>query len=119
MEALGGGFAEARVDADTGEVRIPHMTGVFAAGRIINPKTARSQIIGGMTMGLGLALHEESLGDARFGHVLNHDFARYHIPAHARAGPFDIARVHEEDPPVQPTGSQSRGETGLRGSLGP
>src|SRR5258708_12717646 len=110
MEALGGGFAEARVDADTGEVRIPHMTGVFAAGRIINPKTARSQIIGGMTMGLGMALHEESLVDARFGHVLNHDFASYHIPANADAGQFDIAWIHEEDPHVHPMASKGIGQ---------
>ncbi len=81
MRAFGACFAEAQVDADTGEVRIPRMTGVFAAGRIINPKTARSQFIGGMTMGLGMALHEESLVDARFGHVLNHDFAGYQYHA--------------------------------------
>jgi len=116
MHAFGACFAEARVDADTGEVRIPHMTGVFAAGRIINPKTARSQIIGGMTMGLGMALHEESLVDARFGHVLNHDFASYHIPANADAGQFDIAWIHEEDPHVNPMGSKGIGEIGIVGS---
>ncbi len=116
MHAFGACFAEARVDADTGEVRIPHMTGVFAAGRIINPKTARSQIIGGMTMGLGMALHEESLVDARFGHVLNHDFASYHIPANADAGQFDIAWIDEEDPHVNPMGSKGIGEIGIVGS---
>ena len=116
MHAFGACFAEARVDADSGEVRIPHMTGVFAAGRIINPKTARSQIIGGMTMGLGMALHEESLVDARFGHVLNHDFASYHIPANADAGQFDIAWIDEEDPHVNPMGSKGIGEIGIVGS---
>jgi xanthine dehydrogenase YagR molybdenum-binding subunit len=116
MHAFGACFAEARVDVDTGEVRIPHMTGVFAAGRIINPKTARSQIIGGMTMGLGMALHEESLVDARFGHVLNHDFASYHIPANADAGQFDIAWIEEEDPHVNPMGSKGIGEIGIVGS---
>ncbi len=116
MHAFGACFAEARVDADTGEVRIPHMTGVFAAGRIINPKTARSQIIGGMTMGLGMALHEESLVDRRFGHVLNHDFASYHIPANADAGQFDIAWIDEEDPHVNPMGSKGIGEIGIVGS---
>jgi xanthine dehydrogenase YagR molybdenum-binding subunit len=116
MHAFGACFAEARVDADTGEVRIPHLTGVFAAGRIINPKTARSQIIGGMTMGLGMALHEESLVDARFGHVLNHDFASYHIPANADAGQFDIAWIEEEDPHVNPMGSKGIGEIGIVGS---
>jgi xanthine dehydrogenase YagR molybdenum-binding subunit len=116
MHAFGACFAEARVDADTGEVRIPHMTGVFAAGRIINPKTARSQIIGGMTMGLGMALHEESVVDARFGHVLNHDFASYHIPANADTGQFDIAWIEEEDPHVNPMGSKGIGEIGIVGS---
>jgi len=116
MHAFGACFAEARVDADTGEVRIPRMTGVFAAGKIINPKTARSQIIGGMTMGLGMALHEESLVDPRFGHVLNHDFATYHIPANADTGQFEIAWVDEEDPHVNPMGSKGIGEIGIVGS---
>jgi xanthine dehydrogenase YagR molybdenum-binding subunit len=116
MHAFGACFAEARVDADTGEVRIPRMTGVFAAGRIINPKTARSQFIGGMTMGLGMALHEESLVDPRFGHVINHDFASYHIPANADAGQFDIAWIEEEDPHVNPMGSKGIGEIGIVGS---
>jgi len=116
MHAFGACFAEARVDADTGEVRVPRMTGVFAAGRIINPKTARSQIIGGMTMGLGMALHEESLVDARFGHVQNHDFASYHIPANADAGQFDIAWIEEEDLHVNPMGSKGIGEIGIVGS---
>ena len=63
--AFGAQFAEVRVDADTGEVRVPRLLGVFAAGRIVNPQTARSQLIGGMTMGLSMALHEESVMDPR------------------------------------------------------
>lgn len=116
MHAFGACFAEARVDADTGEVRIPRMTGVFAAGKIINPKAARSQIIGGMTMGLGMALHEESRVDPRFGHVLNHDFASYHVPANADAGQFDIAWIDEDDPHVNPMGSKGIGEIGIVGT---
>jgi xanthine dehydrogenase YagR molybdenum-binding subunit len=116
MHAFGACFAEARVDADTGEVRVPRMTGVFAAGRIINPKTARSQIIGGMTWGLGMALHEESVVDERFGHVQNHDFASYHIPANADIGQFDVAWIDEEDPYVNPMGSKGIGEIGIVGS---
>jgi len=104
------------VDADTGELRIPRMTGVFAAGKIINPKTGRSQIIGGMTMGIGMALHEESLVDARFGHVLNHDFASYHIPANADTGQFDVAWIDEEDRHVNPMGSKGIGEIGIVGA---
>jgi xanthine dehydrogenase YagR molybdenum-binding subunit len=116
MHAFGACFAEARVDADTGEVRIPRMTGVFAAGKIINPKAARSQIIGGMTMGLGMALHEDSRVDPRFGHVLNHDFASYHVPANADAGLFDIAWIDEHDPHVNPMGSKGVGEIGIVGA---
>jgi xanthine dehydrogenase YagR molybdenum-binding subunit len=116
MHAFGACFAEARVDADTGEVRIPRMTGVFAAGKIINPKTARSQILGGMTWGLSMALHEESLVDARFGHVMNHDFAGYHVPANADVGQFDIAWIDEEDTHVNPMGSKGIGEIGIVGS---
>jgi xanthine dehydrogenase YagR molybdenum-binding subunit len=116
MHAFGACFAQARVDADTGEVRIPQMTGVFAAGKIINPKTARSQIIGGMTWGLSMALHEESLVDARFGHVMNHDFAGYHVPANADVGQFDIGWIDEEDSRVNPMGSKGIGEIGIVGS---
>ena len=86
MHAFGAQFAEVRVNADTGEVRVPRLLGVFAAGRIINPSLARSQFLGGMTMGLSMALHEQSVVDPRFGHVVNHDFADYHIAANADVG---------------------------------
>jgi xanthine dehydrogenase YagR molybdenum-binding subunit len=76
--AFGAHFIEVRVDADTGEVRVPRALGVFAAGRILNAKTARSQFIGGVTMGISMALLEESRMDARFGDYLNHDLATYH-----------------------------------------
>jgi xanthine dehydrogenase YagR molybdenum-binding subunit len=116
MSAFGAYFAEARADADTGEVRVPRMTGVFAVGQVINAKTARSQFIGGMTMGLGMALHEESLVDGRFGHVVNHDFAEYHIPTNADVGEIDVAWIAEEDPHVNPMGSKGIGEIGIVGS---
>lgn len=116
MHAFGAYFVEARVDADTGEVRVPRMTGVFAVGRVINAKTARSQFIGGMTMGLSMALHEESLLDPRFGHVVNHDFAEYHIPTNADVGEVDVAWIDEEDPHVNPMGSKGIGEIGIVGS---
>jgi xanthine dehydrogenase YagR molybdenum-binding subunit len=116
MSAFGAYFAEARVDEDTGEVRVPRMTGVFAVGRVINAKTARSQFIGGMTMGLGMALHEESLVDGRFGHVVNHDFAEYHISTNADVGEIDVAWIDEDDPHVNPMGSKGIGEIGIVGS---
>src|SRR5207245_2513981 len=81
--AFGAQFAEARVDVDTGEIRVPRLLGVFAAGRIINPRTARSQFIGGMTMGLSMALHETSVWDPRIGQVANHDLAEYHVTVNA------------------------------------
>jgi xanthine dehydrogenase YagR molybdenum-binding subunit len=116
MHAFGAHFVEARVDEDTGEVRVPRMTGVFAAGRIVNAKTARSQFVGGMTMGISMALHEESLVDERFGHVVNHDFAEYHIPTNADVGEIDVAWIDEEDPYVNPMGSKGIGEIGIVGS---
>ena len=116
MHAFAAYFAEARVHEDTGEVRIPRMTGVFAVGKVINAKTARSQFIGGMTMGLGMALHEESLLDPRFGHVVNHDFAEYHIPTNADVGEIDVAWIDEHDPYVNPMGSKGIGEIGICGS---
>ncbi len=75
IQSFGAQFAEARVQVDTGEIRVPRMLGVFSAGRIINPRTARSQFIGGMTMGLSAALYEQSVPDPHTGPVVNHDFA--------------------------------------------
>jgi len=98
MHAFGAQFAEVRVNVDTGEVRVPRLLGVFAAGRIVNPKTARSQLLGGMSMGLSMALHEESVLDPRFGDYVNHDFAEYHIATNADVGTIDVSWIEEEDP---------------------
>ncbi|MEQ7009089.1 xanthine dehydrogenase family protein molybdopterin-binding subunit [Actinopolymorpha sp. B17G11] len=116
MHAFGAQFAEVRVKADTGEVRVPRMLGVFAAGRIINPTTARSQFIGGMTMGLSMALFEEAVVDPRFGHVVNHDFASYHIAAHADIADIDATWIDEDDPYVNVLGSKGIGEIGIVGA---
>ncbi len=116
MHAFAAYFVEARVNEDTGEVRVPRMTGVFAVGNVINLKTARSQLISGMTMGLSMALHEESLVDPRFGHVVNHDFAEYHIPTNADVGEMDAGWIDEDDPYVNPMGSKGIGEIGICGS---
>ncbi|WP_433227361.1 xanthine dehydrogenase family protein molybdopterin-binding subunit [Actinomadura formosensis] len=114
--AFGAQFAEVEVDADTGEVRVRRMLGVFAAGRIINPKTARSQFIGGMTMGIGMALMEESVMDAEFGGYLNRDLAQYHVPACADVRDIDATWVEESDPHLNPMGSKGIGEIGLVGA---
>jgi xanthine dehydrogenase YagR molybdenum-binding subunit len=116
MHAFGSQFAEVRVHEDTGEVRVPRLLGVFAAGRIINAKTGRSQLLGGMTMGLSMALHEHSVVDPRFGHVVNHDFAGYHIAANADVGSVEVHWLEEEDPYINPMGSKGIGELGIVGT---
>ncbi len=114
--AFGAQFAEVRIDADTGEVRVPRLLGAFAAGTIINPKTARSQFIGGMTWGLSMALHEESLIDAEFGDYLNHDFAQYHVAACADVLDIDAFWVDDPDENLNPMGSKGIGEIGIVGA---
>jgi len=116
MHAFGAQFAEVRVNEDTGEVRVPRLLGVFAAGRIINPKTARSQFLGGMTWGLSMALHEESVLDPRFGDYVNHDFAEYHIATNADVGEIDVSWIEEDDPHVNPIGVKGIGEIGIVGT---
>jgi xanthine dehydrogenase YagR molybdenum-binding subunit len=113
---FGAQFIEVAVDADTGEVRIPRALGVFAVGRVINPKTARSQFIGGMTMGIGMALHEESLIDLEFGDYLNHDLAGYHVPVNPDIEDIDAVWLDEDDPHVNPMGAKGIGEIGIVGT---
>src|SRR5581483_8321376 len=98
MHSFGAQFAEVHVHEDTGEIRVARMLGVFSAGRIINPRTARSQFIGGMTMGLSMALLEHSVMDPRFGHVVTHDFAEYHIAANADVVDMEAIWLEENDP---------------------
>jgi xanthine dehydrogenase YagR molybdenum-binding subunit len=112
MHSFGAQFAEVRINADTGEIRVPRMLGVFSIGRVINPRTARSQLIGGMIMGLSMALHEQSVVDHRFGHVINHDLAGYHIATHAD---IDATCLDEPDPHSNPMGSRGAGEIGIVG----
>jgi xanthine dehydrogenase YagR molybdenum-binding subunit len=114
--AFGAQFVEARVHADTGEIRVPRLLGVFAAGRIINPRTARSQFIGGMTMGLSMALHENSVWDPRVAQVVNHDLAEYHITVNADVGDVQAHWLDEHDPYVNAMGSKGIGEIGITGT---
>ncbi|MER7083220.1 xanthine dehydrogenase family protein molybdopterin-binding subunit, partial [Saccharopolyspora kobensis] len=116
MHSFGAQFAEVRVHADTGEVRVPRMLGIFAAGRMVNAKTARSQLLGGMTMGLSMALHEHSVVDPRYGHVVNHDFAGYHIATNADIGEIEVDWIDEHDPYVNPMGTKGIGELGIVGT---
>jgi len=114
--AFGAHFAEARVHRDTGEVRVPRMVGVFAVGRIVNPRTARSQLVGGMTMGLSMALHEHGVLDPRTGHVVNHDLAEYHIAVNADVPEIDVHWLDEHDEHLNPMGTKGIGEIGIVGS---
>ena len=113
---FGAHFVEAAVHRDTGEVRVRRMLGVFAAGRILNPKTARSQIIGGMTWGIGSALMEENIVDLRYGSFINQDLASYHVAVNADVGKMDVVFLHEDDPHGSPLGSKGIGELGICGA---
>jgi xanthine dehydrogenase YagR molybdenum-binding subunit len=113
---FGAQFVEVRVDLDTGEVRVPRALGVFACGRIVNPTTARSQFLGGMTMGISMALLEESRMDERFGDYLNHDLAGYHVAVNADVPLIDVAWIDEFDPHVNPMGAKGIGEIGIVGT---
>ncbi|XVX22167.1 xanthine dehydrogenase family protein molybdopterin-binding subunit [Actinomycetota bacterium] len=114
--AFGAHFAEVAVSSVTDEVRVRRLLGVYAAGTIINPRTARSQVIGGMTMAMSGALLEESYRDARFGHVVNGDLAGYHIAAHADVPHVDVEFLPEHDPWFGAKGSKGLGEIGMVGT---
>jgi xanthine dehydrogenase YagR molybdenum-binding subunit len=113
---FGAHFVEAAVHRDTGEVRVRRMLGVFAAGRILNPKTARSQMIGGMTWGIGSALMEENIVDQRYGSFVGQDLASYHVAVNADVGVMDVVFLHEDDPNGSPLGSKGIGELGICGA---
>jgi xanthine dehydrogenase YagR molybdenum-binding subunit len=114
--AFGAQFVAVRVHADTGELRVPRLLGVFAAGRIVNPRTARSQFVGGMTMGLSMALHENSVWDPRVGQVANHDLAEYHVTVNADVGDVQAHWLDEHDPYVNAMGTKGIGEIGIVGT---
>ncbi|MEO3815478.1 xanthine dehydrogenase family protein molybdopterin-binding subunit [Plantactinospora sp. B24E8] len=114
--AFGAHFVEVRVDVDSGEIRVPRMLGIFATGRVVNPATARSQLIGGMTMGLSMALHEEGALDHRFGDWVNRDLATYHIASCADVEQIDADWVDDPDERVNPLGIKGLGEIGIVGS---
>jgi xanthine dehydrogenase YagR molybdenum-binding subunit len=116
MRAFGAQFAEVRVHALTGEVRVPRMLGVFAAGRIVNPRTARSQFLGGMVMGLSMALHEQAVLDPTLGHLATHDLAEYQVAAHADVADLQATWIDEHDPHVNVLGAKGIGEIGIVGS---
>jgi xanthine dehydrogenase YagR molybdenum-binding subunit len=114
--AFGAVFVEVAVDPDLGETRVRRIVGAYGAGRIVNPKLARSQCIGGMIGGIGMALMEHSVVDARNGRVANATFAEYAVPVHADAPPvMDVIFVPEDDPHLNPLGVKGLGEIAMVG----
>jgi len=109
-------FAEVHVDDELGVVRVTRVVCATAAGRILNPKTARSQILGGVVMGIGMALHEEAMTDHRLGKIMNRNLAEYHIPAHADIADIEVIFVDEPDDKVSPIGVKGLGEIGIVGT---
>lgn len=114
--AYGAHFVEVQVDTDTAEIRVRRMLGVFAAGRILNSRTARSQFIGGMTMGLGMALMEGATIDPVAGDFAERDLASYHVPAHADVRSVEAYWIEEDDRHLNPMGSKGIGEIGIVGT---
>jgi xanthine dehydrogenase YagR molybdenum-binding subunit len=108
-------FVEVKVDEDLGTVHVSRVVSAVAAGRILNPKTARSQILGGVVWGIGMALQEDSVLDHLFGRFMNHDLAGYHVPVHADMPEIEVLFVEEHDPVVNPLGVKGVGEIGLVG----
>ncbi|QXT39600.1 xanthine dehydrogenase family protein molybdopterin-binding subunit [Gymnodinialimonas ceratoperidinii] len=113
---FGAYFAEVGVHAATGETRVRRMHGSFAAGRILNAKTARSQCLGGMTFGIGMALTEELAFDPRDGHVANHNLAEYHIPVNADVPQLTVELLEERDDWASPLQAKGIGELGICGA---
>jgi xanthine dehydrogenase YagR molybdenum-binding subunit len=115
QSTFGAHFVEVAVDAATGESRVRRMLAVCAAGRILNPKSARSQVIGGMTMAVGAALMEELAVDKRYGFFVNHDLASYEVPVHADIPHQEVIFLDETDPMSSPMKAKGVGELGICG----
>ncbi len=108
-------FAEVKVDEQLGVIRVTRMVSAVAAGRILNTKTARNQIMGSMIWGIGMALHEETLLDHRFGRIMNANFGEYHVPVNADVHDIKVIFVDEPDDIINPLGIKGLGEIGLVG----
>jgi xanthine dehydrogenase YagR molybdenum-binding subunit len=109
-------FAEVKVDEQLGVVRVTRVVSAVAAGRILNPKVAGSQILGAVVGGIGMALHEETATDHRFGRFMTHNLADYHVPVHADVPAIDVIFVEEKDDAINPLGVKGVGEIGIVGT---
>ncbi|WP_060512036.1 xanthine dehydrogenase family protein molybdopterin-binding subunit [Pseudomonas sp. NBRC 111124] len=108
-------FVEVQVDEDLGSISVTRVVTAVAAGRVVNPKTARSQILGGVVWGVGMALHEQAQADHALGRILNHNLAEYHIPVNADVADIEVIFVDEQDDIVNELGSKGVGEIGVVG----
>lgn len=117
MYGFGAIFAEVRVDEALGEVRVARLLSAVAAGKIVNQKTARSQMLGGMIWGLSMALHEDTLRDTRTGRIMNPNLAEYHVPVNADIREIDAFFIAEDDENVNPAGVKGIGEMGIVGCV--
>ena len=113
--ASGAQFCEVRIDRDTGETRVTRWVGVFDVGRVVNAKTAASQLRGGIVMGLGLALTEATLVDRRTGRIMNPSLTEYHVPVHADVPAIEVHCLDDPDP-TMPLGVLGAGEVGITGA---
>jgi xanthine dehydrogenase YagR molybdenum-binding subunit len=113
--AFGAQFCEVRVDELTGEVRVSRVVSAFAGGKVLNAKTARSQLIGGIVWGIGLALLERTDRDPRDGRVVTRELQDYHLPVNADVPPIEVIMVDEVDPYVSDVGAKGLGEIGITG----
>jgi xanthine dehydrogenase YagR molybdenum-binding subunit len=108
-------FAEVKVDEQLGVIRVTRVVSAVAAGRILNTKTAHNQIMGSMIWGIGMALHEETLLDHRFGRIMNANYGEYHVPVNADVHDIKVIFVDEPDDIINPLGIKGVGEIGLVG----
>lgn len=118
MHSFGAVYTEVHVDPDLGQIRLARVVGVYGVGNRLNAKTARSQLIGGVVFGIGMALMEQTVADPRFGRVVNHDLAEYHVPVNADVPDIDITFVDEQDYHINPLGVKGIGEIGITGVCG-
>jgi xanthine dehydrogenase YagR molybdenum-binding subunit len=109
-------FAEVKVDEQLGVIRVMRVVSAVAAGRILNPKLASSQILGAVVGGIGMALHEETVTDHRFGRFMSHNLADYHVPVNADVHAIDVIFVEEKDDEINPLGVKGVGEIGIVGT---
>ena len=108
-------FVEVEVDEDLGQICVRRVVSAIAGGRVISPKTARSQILGGIVWGISMALHEESVLDHHFGRIMNHNLSEYHVPVNSDIHDLEVIFVEEHDKIVNPLGAKGLGEIGLVG----